>query len=169
MSHKVIPANSESTKIKYKIPEYAKDFRKEWLYIRGINKKCGKFISKMKFRGTDIFNYPLSNNIKRYIKSFLKDQERDRLKDISCFYFKYIDVSNIECLEKKLYQYYHISIVANNSEDEEKFFYYYFENEKNFLYFDYVNYFLYLEFPGFHKLLELIILINDKLKIKKKE
>ena len=25
-----------------KIPEYAKDFKNEWLYIRGINKKCGE-------------------------------------------------------------------------------------------------------------------------------
>ena len=34
-----IPANSESTKSKSKskIPDYAKDFRKEWLCIRGIN------------------------------------------------------------------------------------------------------------------------------------
>ena len=32
-----IPANSESTKIKNKIPDYAKDFRKEWLFVRGIN------------------------------------------------------------------------------------------------------------------------------------
>ena len=35
-------ANSESTQIKSKIPEYAKDFKKEWLFIRGINKECGE-------------------------------------------------------------------------------------------------------------------------------
>ncbi|CAH3166486.1 unnamed protein product [Porites lobata] len=30
----------KSIKLNNKIPEYAKDFRKEWLYIQGINKKC---------------------------------------------------------------------------------------------------------------------------------
>ena len=32
---------SGSTQKHSKIPEYAKDFKKEWLYIRGINKECG--------------------------------------------------------------------------------------------------------------------------------
>ena len=41
-----IPANSESTQIKSKIPDYAKDFRKEWLCIRGINKDFEKFVKK---------------------------------------------------------------------------------------------------------------------------
>ena len=44
------PINQEMTEINqkktYKIPEYAKDYKNEWLFIRGINKKCGEF-SKM--------------------------------------------------------------------------------------------------------------------------
>ena len=32
-----------------KIPDYAKDFRKEWLCIRGINKECGNFIKRLDF------------------------------------------------------------------------------------------------------------------------
>ena len=100
MSLKVIPANSESTKIKYKIPEYAKDFRKEWLYIIGINKKCGEILSKIDFEDEDLFISIKVNNLIYHIKKFLKDQECGRLKDISCFYFKYFNVSNIECLKK---------------------------------------------------------------------
>ena len=53
MSLKVIPANSESTKRKNKIPEYAKDFKNEWLYIKGINKKCGDILSKKNFDDDD--------------------------------------------------------------------------------------------------------------------
>ena len=64
-----------------KIPEYAKDFRKEWLYIRGINKKCGEFLMTLDFGG-DLFK-----SLKCHIKNFLKAQERGRLKDISGFYF----------------------------------------------------------------------------------
>ena len=44
-----IPANSESTQIKSKIPEYAKDFKKEWLFIRWINNTCGGFCKKIRF------------------------------------------------------------------------------------------------------------------------
>ena len=29
------------------IPEYVKDFEKEWLVIRGINKECGEFIFRL--------------------------------------------------------------------------------------------------------------------------
>ena len=99
MSRKVILANSESTKRKDKIPEYAEDFKKEWLYIRGINKKCGEILSKINF------NSIKANNLNYHIKKFLKDQECGRLKDISGFYFKYFDVNNIDCLEEQLSEY----------------------------------------------------------------
>ena len=69
MSNKVIPANSESTKRKDKIPEYAKDFKREWQYIRGINKKCGEIIKRL-FFDSDIFISPLVNNLKFHIKVF---------------------------------------------------------------------------------------------------
>ena len=36
------------------IPDYAKDFEKEYLFIRGINKKCGEFIERLDFGG-DLF------------------------------------------------------------------------------------------------------------------
>ena len=108
MSQNVIPANSESIKRKNKIPEYAKDFRKEWLYIKGINKKCGDILSKIykydddyRYVYKDLFYSNKVNNITCYIKKFLEHQERGRLKDISCFYFKYFDVNYIRCLKKK--------------------------------------------------------------------
>ena len=151
MFRKVIPANSESTKIKDKIPEYAKDFRKEWLYIRGINKKCGEILSKINFKHDNFFISIKVDNLMCHIKKFLKDQERGRLKDISCFYFKYFNVSNIECLKKKLRKYYYLSVDPVH-----------FENEQNF--FNFVDYVLYLEFPGFNEFFELISLINDKVK-----
>ena len=46
-----MPANSESTKIKSKIPDYARDYRNENLFIRGINKTCGNFIKRLDFGG----------------------------------------------------------------------------------------------------------------------
>ena len=38
---------NKSTQKQSKIPEYAKDFKNEWLYIRGINKLCGEFMKKL--------------------------------------------------------------------------------------------------------------------------
>ena len=56
------------------IPDYAKDFKREWQYIRGINKTCGKFIERLDFGG-DLFNSSIANSLKYHIKRFLKAQE----------------------------------------------------------------------------------------------
>ena len=145
MSLNVIPANSKSTKI----PEYAKDFKREWQYITGINKKCGEFINII--NGGDIFNSVLANNIKRHIKSFLKAQERGRLKDISGFYFEYFDASNFECLLEQLGEYSDLFVDPDSLEFDEECF----------------NLFIDRDYPGYTEFFELISLINDK--IEKKE
>ena len=99
----------ESIKRKDEVPEYAKDFRKEWLYITRINKKCGDILSKLENGDYDDDNdliYSIeANSLMSKIKKFLKYQECGRLKDISGFYFKYFDVNNIYCLEEKLRKY----------------------------------------------------------------
>ena len=158
MSQNVIPANSESTKIKYKIPEYAKDFRKEWLYIKGINKKCGDILSKIYIYCNDyvyvdkyLFNSNKINNIMCYIKKFLEHQERGRLKDISCFYFKYFDANYIGSLKEKMYEYYYINVFTMNIDHEQKFL-------------NFADFILYIGYTGFHDFFELISLINDKVK-----
>ena len=98
-----IPANTESTEIKSKIPDYAKDFRNEYLFIRGINKACEKFLIKYNLDATELFVSSYSNRIKFFIRKFLKAQELDYLKDTSCFIFKDCDVENIEELFVKMH------------------------------------------------------------------
>ena len=153
MSKKVIPANSESTK--NKIPEYAKDFRKEWLYIRVINKKCGEILSKINFDSNDedLFISIKINNLICIIKKFLKDQERGRLKDISGFYFKYFkyfNVNRIDCLEKQLSEYpYHF---LNRD---------CFDSDQELL--DFFDIIIDIQFPSYKDFFELIRLINDKI------
>ena len=129
------------------IPDYAKDFKREWQYIRGINKTCGKFIERLDFGG-DLFNSSIANSLKYHIKRFLKAQERGRLKDISNFYFKYFDVNNIDCLEEQLDNYCDLYIDPDSLE---------FDQEYYDLYID-------RHYPGFKELLELVSLLNDKLK-----
>ena len=85
------------------IPEYAKDFEKEWLVIRGINKECYKLYIDYLCDASELFVTRHSDKIKYYIRRFLKCQERGYIKDTSCFIFKWCDVENIEELFDKMH------------------------------------------------------------------
>ena len=84
--------------INSKIPEYARNYKNEWLFIRGINKTCWDFILKYELDASQLFVSSYSDRIKSFIKNFLKAQELGYLKDTSCFIFKKCDVVNIEDL-----------------------------------------------------------------------
>ena len=130
-----------------KIPEYARDFRNEWLFIRGINKKCGEFINRLDFGG-DLFISPQANSIKYFIKFFLKYEERGKIKDLSGFYFKYYDANNIDCLEEQLDSYCDLYLDPDSFE---------FDQEYHDLHVD-------RDYPGFKELFGLVSLFNDKVK-----
>ena len=147
MSRKFIPANSESTKIKSKIPDYAKDFRKEWLFIRGINKTCGEFIKRLDFGG-NLFNSSTANRLKYFIRKILKAEELGYIKDISCCIFKECDVNNIDCLEEQLDSYCDLYLDPDSYE---------FDQEYYDLHID-------RDYPGFKELLGLVSLFNAKVK-----
>ena len=147
MSRKVIPANSESTKRKDKIPEYARDFRKEWLCIRGINKECGNFIKSLDFGG-DLFNSSRANRLKKYIRQILRAEELGKIKDISSLIFKYHDVNNIDYLEDQLDYYCDLYCDQDSFEFDQE----YYDLHKD------------RDHPGFKEFFELISLFNDKIK-----
>ena len=130
-----------------KIPDYAKDFENEYLFIIGINKKCGEFINKLDFGG-DLFNSPQANNLKFFINFFLKAQELGYLKDVSGFYLKYYDVNKIDCLEDQLDDYCDLYF------DPDRF-----EFDK-----EYYDWNVERDYPGFKELFELVSLFNDKVK-----
>ena len=81
-----------------KIPEYARDFKNEYLFIRGINKECENFVKRLDEEGK-IFSSPQAKKLIFYFNKFLKAQELDYLKDISELYLKESDVNFIESLE----------------------------------------------------------------------
>ena len=91
---------------KKKIPEYAKDFKNEWLYITGINRKCGEF---MKFLGdnTDSFEKVFSSSRARALikdfKNVLEYQKIGKLQNISKLKFKLSAVSKIIDLRIDMY------------------------------------------------------------------
>ena len=78
-----------------KIPDYARDYKNEYLFIRGINKTCEKFIMILDSEG-ELFNSPQANKLILYFNKFLKAQEIEYLNDISELYFKEKDVTFIE-------------------------------------------------------------------------
>ena len=99
----VIEKTTQHTK---KIPEYAKDFKNEWLYIRGINKKCGEFM-RILGDNTDSFEEVFwSSRARALIKNFknvLEAQKVGKLQNISKLKFKLSAVEKIIDLRIDLY------------------------------------------------------------------
>ena len=97
-----------------KIPPYASQFRKEWLFIRGINIECKRFYDKMNdlrlikynffndYNELEIFSLSKSKNLLNLFKRFLKAAKRERIQDISNFEIEEDDVNYIDFLENEL-------------------------------------------------------------------
>ena len=98
--------NSENSNTSKKIPEYAKDFKKEWLYIKGINRKCGDFMKKLG-EDTDsfekVFSSPRAKALIEHFKNVLEAQKMGKLQNISQLKFKLSAVYKIIDLRMDLY------------------------------------------------------------------
>ena len=70
-------------------------FRKEWLYIRGINKELKYFVDNMDEATRGLFQNHRVARIKKFIKRFLLAQERGRLQDTRNFILEREDVENL--------------------------------------------------------------------------
>ena len=51
-----------------KIPEYAREFKNEYLFIRGINKEMESFVEKYLTETTELFVSSYNDRIKSFIK-----------------------------------------------------------------------------------------------------
>ena len=83
-----------------KIPEYAKNYRKEWLFIRGINKEFRYFVDNIDKASRGLFQNYRVVRIKKFIKRFLLSQERGKLQDTSNFEISSSDVDNLIRIKK---------------------------------------------------------------------
>ena len=79
-----------------KIPEYATNYKKEYLYIRGLNKEFKYFINKLDDLNNGLFESNISNRIKYNMKRFLRGQEKGKIKDISNLMLQRDDYCYIE-------------------------------------------------------------------------
>ena len=93
-----------------KIPEYAKEYRREYQFIRGINKEFKYIKDYMEDCDKEFKSHKL-DRIMNFIKIFLRAQERGKLKDISNFEFDYFDIDYIYEIKKDINYYY--SIIQN--------------------------------------------------------
>ena len=94
-------SNSQNfIKLNNKIPEYARDYKKEYLFIIGINKQLKYFAEHINEAPTGLFENYRVDRIKYFIKRFLKGQERGKLKDTSNFEIYNIDVKNLIKIKK---------------------------------------------------------------------
>ena len=111
-----------------KIPEYARDYKKEWLFIRGINKTAGRILTKLE-NDPDyekVFSSPGVKALVRDFRKVLAFERMGKLQNISELKFKLSDVDNI--IELRIFLYINMGnrfpLVFNFDED----FQYLFEN-----------------------------------------
>ena len=90
-----------------KIPEYARDFKNEYLFIRGINKEFKYFFDNINEATRGLFENHRVDKIKKFIKKFLLAQKLGYLNDVSNFEIKSSDVDYLIKIKK-------IFIILNN-------------------------------------------------------
>ena len=104
-----------------KIPDYAKDFRNEWLFIRGINKKCGEFSKKLDDTTAfeEVFWSLRAKALINHFKNILKNQKLGKLQNIRQLKFKLSAVDKIIELRVDLYYLMGNSFYADFFADED--------------------------------------------------
>ena len=88
-----------------KIPEYAREYKREYQFIRGINKEFKYFINKLDNLNDGLFESYIADRIKYFIKRFLRGQEKGKLKDISDLVLQREDLDNLIFIDEH-FEYY---------------------------------------------------------------
>ena len=92
------------------IPEFAKEYKREYQFIKGINKEfryLSYFMENIEYEKNDFKDYKL-DKVMKMIKRFLRAQEKGKFKDISNHEFDYFDINNIYEIKKDINYYYSI-------------------------------------------------------------
>ena len=84
-----------------KIPFYALEYKREYLFIRGLNKEFKYLINKLDNLNKGLFESNLSIRIKYNMKRFLRGQEKGKIKDISNLILQRDDVDNLIFINEK--------------------------------------------------------------------
>ena len=84
-----------------KIPDYAREYRNEYFFIRGINKICGDFVKLIK-ENEEFYN---SSKALKIISKIKKLKRLGYFKNISRIRFEIEDVENIEFIHSEIEEY----------------------------------------------------------------
>ena len=104
------------------IPEYAREYKREYQFIRGINKEFKYFVDNLDNATTGLFENHRVDRIKYFIKRFLRGQEKGKLQDISEFEIYEDDVDNLIEIEKNFHNFnQYINFCKDCYEDDEPF------------------------------------------------
>lgn len=106
-------------KMKNKIPHYALEYKREYQFIRGINKDFNNLINKLDNLNNGLFESNISNRIKYNMKRFLRGQEKGKLKDISNLMLQRDELNNLIFINQQ-FGYYKLRYDAfcDNSDDD---------------------------------------------------
>ena len=83
-----------------KIPEYAREFKNEYLFIKGINKEFKYFVENINEATRGLFENHRVDKIKKFIKKFLLAQKLGYLNDVSNFEIESSDVDYLIKIKK---------------------------------------------------------------------
>ena len=78
----ILSHTSNISKSNSKIPDYARDYRNEYLFIRGIDKTCDGLEMKLYYPDKEIFKSAKFDKMKRLINKFVKAQKLGYLNPI---------------------------------------------------------------------------------------
>ena len=134
-----------------KIPAYAREYKKEYLFIIGIDKEFKYLVDNINYATRGLFESHKVDRIKYFIKRFLKGQERGKLKDISNFEIESSDVKNLIKIKKNFFNFnQYINSCYDYADDD---------NDESFI----------DRYPGFKNIYDDFELFFSKLKIKNKD
>ena len=129
------------------IPDYAKDFKNEYLFILGINNEFKYFLDNMNEATRGLFKNFRVDKVKKFIKLFLAYQNLGQFKDVSNFEIKSSDIKNLIRIKKNFNDF---NNLINYRKDC------YVGNEQNFVF----------PYPGFINIYDDFVLFCSKFKIK---
>ena len=75
-----------------KIPEYAKEYKREYQFIRLLNNEFRYFINKLDNLNNGLFESYVADRVKYFMKRFLRAQEKGKIKDIKDFELQAKDI-----------------------------------------------------------------------------
>ena len=97
--------NPKCIKLTNKIPEYIREYKREYQFIRGLNKKIEYFVFYNFESRYKLFDNYRVDIIKNLMKRILRAQEKGKLKDFREIEFCADDVLNLIRMEKNVYKY----------------------------------------------------------------